>query len=591
MVLLLYFLSQKQQMIKSQQITLLIFFICLTLFSCSNKTDFEIKNDKIRSLIKIGSDSINAQTHFPDKDVRNYLHGEFDDFYKEREYNLAWLNFEEPEKQADELLEALDNAAENGLKPENYDTKEIEELLSSIYNIESRKMRRKKWRRKLIKTKKFKEKMQEEDTVRFKDIAQLDFLLTASYLTYSSHLLSGRIDPNEKEEWFAPRRKKDLSEHLAKALKKNEIKESLQELEPTHKQYALLRDYLIYLRQALNNDIPEIGQPLQANDQGYEVVKAKKRLALWKNIGINLEDSSVYDKSTTEAVKRFQTINGLEPTGEIDPKTLVLLNKPLPYWINKIETNMERMRWLQQDFGDQYILVNIPAYQLKVMHKKEAVLSMKVIVGTNYKKTPVFSDTLEYVVFNPTWTVPTEIAIEEMLPRIKKEKDYLESRNLQLYDGWSIDAEQLKQKDVDWDDIDSTNWTFRIVEAPGPTNSLGRIKFMMPNSQFIYLHDTPAYHLFSRKERTFSHGCIRVEKPLELAEYVLGWDRKKINKYIDSEKTQNVILDEEIPVHIVYWSAWVDENGLINFRDDIYHHDQTHQKKIQLKEKIIAYAE
>ena len=577
-------------MIKPQQIIPILFYTCIILFSCSNKSDFEIKNDKIRSLIKTGSDSINAKAYFPDKDVRNYLHGEFDAFYKEREYNLAWLNFDEPEKQADELLEALDAAPEHGLKPENYDTEKIEELLGSLYNIESRKERRKKWRKKLIKTKEFKEKIREEDTVRFRDIAQLDFLLTASYLTYGSHLLSGRIDPNEKEEWFAPRREKDLSEHLAKALRQNEIKESLQELAPSHKQYALLCDYLAHFRKMQDNDTPEVSLPLKANDKGYEVVKAKKRLALWKNIDISMEDSVAYDKSTVDAVKRFQMINGLDETGEIDQRTLSLLNRPLSYWIDKIETNMERMRWLQEDFGDRYILVNIPAYELKVIHKNDVELLMKVIVGTSYKKTPVFSDTLEYVVFNPSWTVPTEIAIEEMLPRIKKEKDYLSSRNLQLYDGWSKNAEQLKQNDVDWDDIDSANWKFRIVEAPGPKNSLGRIKFMMPNSEFIYLHDTPAHHLFSKKERSFSHGCIRVEKPLELAEYVLDWNRKKISKYINAQETKSVVLDEEIPVHIVYWSAWVDEDGMINFREDIYDHDQTQQKRIKLKEKIIAYA-
>ncbi|UII30029.1 L,D-transpeptidase family protein [Fulvivirga ulvae] len=575
-------------MTKPAQTILTLIYICFALFSCSNKSEFEIKNDKIRSLIKIGSDSINARAYFPDKDVRNYLHGEFDDFYKDREYNLAWLNFDEPEKQADELLEALDTAPEHGLKPENYDTKKIETLLNSIYDIESHKERRKKWRKKLIKNKKFKQKIREEDTLRFKDIAQLDFLLTASYLTYGSHLLSGRIDPNEKEEWFAPRRKKDLSEHLAKAIRKNDIKESLQELAPSHRQYTLLRNYLIHFRKSLNNKAPEVGQPLQINDVGSEVIKAKKRLTAWKAIDLDMKDSLVYDQSTTEAVKRFQAFNGLEETGNIDPQTLDLLNKPLSYWINKIETNMERMRWLHQDFGDRYILVNIPAYELKVVHKNEAVINMKVIVGTNYKKTPVFSDTLEYVVFNPDWTVPTEIAIEEMLPRIKEEKDYLSSRNLQLYDGWSENAEQLKQKDVDWEDIDSTNWTFRIVEAPGPENSLGRVKFMMPNSQFIYLHDTPAHYLFSKKERNFSHGCIRLEKPLELAAYVLDCDLSKINKYLALKETQSVVLDQEIPVHIVYWSAWVDERGMINFREDIYNHDRVHQKKIRLKENIIA---
>ncbi|MBL6445184.1 L,D-transpeptidase family protein [Fulvivirga sp. 29W222] len=576
-------------MTRPRQTIIYLAYACISLFACTNETEFEIKNDKIRSLIKVGSDSINAQAYFPDRDVRNYLHGEFNDFYKEREYNLAWLNFDEPEKWADELLEALDSAPEHGLRSESYETKKIEELLNSIYNIESQKEKRKKWRKKLIKTKKFKEKMREEDTVRFKDIAQLDFLLTASYLTYGSHLLSGRIDPNEKEEWFAPRRKNNLSEHLTNAIEQNDIKGSLHALEPSLKQYTLLQEYLIHIRKILNRPIAEIQQPLRPDDKSYEVVKAKKRLTFLKDIEISMNDSAFYDKSTIDAVRQFQHINGLEETGEIDQRTLSLLNKPLSYWIDKIETNMERMRWLQRDFEDEYILINIPAYELKVMRKNNVALSMKVIVGTRYKKTPVFSDTIEYVVFNPSWTVPTKIAIEDMLPRLKKEDDYLSTRNLRLYEGWSVNAKELQQKDVDWDCVDSSNWKYRIVQAPGPKNSLGRIKFMMPNSQFIYLHDTPAHHLFSLKERSFSHGCIRVEKPLELAELILNWDRKKTVRYLEAEITQSVVLKNKLPVHIVYWSAWVSEDGIINFRDDIYNHDQDQQKKIKQKEKIIAH--
>ena len=544
-------------------------------------------------MIKVGSDSINAKTFFPDKNVRNYLHTEFNKFYASNDYNLAWLDFMEPQDQADELLEALDMAEQHGLKEEYYNLSEIENLLGSLYNIESKKERRKKWRKKLVKTKEFKEELREQDTLRFEDIARLDFLLTASYLTYGSHLLSGRIDPNEKEEWFAPRRQAKLAENLSEALKSKDIKSTLEELAPSHRQYGLLRDALNDLRAAANDSIqtPLVSKILKMKDSGEDVQHLRTRLAKWKAIDSDAaNEASTYDEKTAEAVKTFQRMNGIKESGEVDKETLALINKPLDHWISIIETNMERLRWTQQDFGDEYILVNIPAYSLEVMKGSDAKLKMKVIVGTNYKKTPVFSDSLEYITINPTWTVPDEIAVEEMLPGIRKDDQYLAKRNFELYDSWDRDAEPIAQEDVDWDDVNENNWKYRIVEPAGPENSLGRIKFMMPNSEFIYLHDTPSRYLFARDDRNFSHGCIRIEKPIALAEYLLGWDQDKVNEHIKNKETKNVPLDRKVPVHIVYWSAWVDDSGLLNFREDVYHHDRTHQKELDVKDKVLASA-
>lgn len=566
---------------------LIYIFITVAGLSCSKRPDFEIHNDQMQVLIKAGSDSISAKEHFPDKDVRNYLHNEFDEFYKNRSYELAWLDFHQPENQSDELLEALDASSTHGLYDKTYNTGKIEHLLSDLYDINSKKERRKKWR-KLLKSKGDKKVLHEEDTARFQKIARLDFLLTASYLTYASHLLSGRIDPNEEEEWFASRREKDLSEHLQAAIEKGDIKESLQNLAPSHEQYVALRDYLIHF-QAAGADFPEVIKNISPGDTGEQVLHAKKRLSYWKNIDPGLNDSLIYNATMEEAVKQFQQINGLQASGRIDQPTRELLNLPVSYWIGKVQTNMERMRWVQDEgFGKRYILVNIPAYQLKVINGGDVDMEMKIIVGTEYNKTPIFSDTLSYIVFNPTWTVPQSIATEEMLPGIKQApEEYLEKRNLTLYDSWSPKAKPIDPEEVDWSDIDSTNWSFRLVEEPGPANALGHIKFMMPNNQAIYLHDTPTGHLFSEEDRTFSHGCIRLEKPYALVEYLLDMDREQIMRKIETGETANMTLEEKMPVHIVYWSAWVDETGMINFRKDIYRHDKKHQKQIREKEEAI----
>lgn len=577
--------------VKTRQIIIYLLILNAPFISCSKRSDFEIRNEKIQSLIKMGSDSISAQAHFPDEDVRKYLHNEFDEFYEAREYNLAWLDFHEPKHQTDELLEALDDAPKHGLSQKTYNITQIEELLSSLYEIESKKERRKKWR-KLVKSRKYKEKLQEADTLRFEKIARLDFLLTASYLTYASHLLAGRIDPNEEEHWFANRREKDLSEHLEKALSKNEIKTSLEALAPTHDQYEALQGYLVHLLDIKEVEVPPVEQNLRPGDKNNAVKHAKTRLTFWKNLDPDIKDSTSYNDQMKKAVEEFQTMNGLTASGQIDAPTRELLNQPLSYWIEKIETNMERMRWFQGDnFGEQYILINIPAYELKVMNKGEVDMKMKIIVGTNFNRTPVFSDTLEYIEFNPSWTVPKSIATKEMLPGIQEApEEYLSKRNLRLYDSWRADAKPLDAEeieDIDWSEVDSTNWEYRLVEVPGPTNALGRIKFMMPNNEAIYLHDTPVDHLFAREDRTFSHGCIRLEKPVDLAAHLLEWDTEKVMKRIKEEKTSTAVLKQKMPVHIVYLSSWVDENGKINFRKDVYNYDRQHMKRIRQKEKAI----
>lgn len=560
--------------------------------SCSTRSDFEIRNDKMSSLIQTGSDSISAHAHFPDKDVRKYLHNEFNEFYKSRNYDLAWLEFHEPQKQADELLETIDEASKHGLNPEDYNLDKIESLLSKLYDIDSKKERRKRWRKEVIKTKEDKIRVQEQDTARFNNIAQLDFLLTASYLTYASHLLSGRIDPNVEKEWHASINKKDLSEYLKTAIDKNQIKESLEDLAPSHEQYENLQDYLIHFQKGKDAEVPEVGRTLQSGDTGKNVLFAKKRLSYWKDISIDLNDSSTYNDEMARAVSQFQSIHEIKTTGKVDEQTRQLLNQPVSHWIARIETNMERMRWLPRDgFNGEYVLINIPAYELRVMNEDQEKMKMKIIVGTEYNRTPVFSDTLEYVVFNPTWTVPNSIATEEMLPAIKEAEnpeEYFSKRNYKLYDSWDRDAEPIDPGEVDWSEIDSADWSFRIVESPNPNNALGRIKFMMPNDQAIYLHDTPADHLFSKQDRTFSHGCIRLEKPYDFAEYLLDLDRDKILKKIRKEETENVLLEDKLSVHIVYWSAWVNDEGVISFPQDIYNYDNRHIRKIKQKESEIT---
>ena len=223
--------------------------------------------------------------------------------------------------------------------------------------------------------------------------------------------------------------------------------------------------------------------------------------------------------------------------------------------------------------GRRRILVNIAAYELQVVEDEEVVLSMRVVVGRRYKRTPIFSDTVRYIVLNPYWHVPRSIAVEDLLPKIQHDPSYLERFGMQLVDTVGRDPQAIDPDSVDWSGVTADNFHYRINQEPGRLNALGRIKFVFPNRYDIYLHDTPSHELFEPAQRDFSHGCIRVEKPLDLAAYLMKkgrhWNREAIEGALDEGTERTIYLPRPIPIHLLYWTAWADEDGTIQFRPDI----------------------
>jgi murein L,D-transpeptidase YcbB/YkuD len=237
--------------------------------------------------------------------------------------------------------------------------------------------------------------------------------------------------------------------------------------------------------------------------------------------------------------------------------------------------NLERWRWLPQDLGSRYLLINIPAFHLYVSESGEDVLTLRVIVGRVVRRTPVFSDTMRYLVFSPSWDVPPTILRQDKLPAIRENPAYAVEQNMrvfQLTDGTWTEIDPLT---VDWSS--ATSSTIRLRQRPGPSNALGRVKFMFPNPFNVYLHDTPSRELFARSQRDFSSGCIRVERPAELAEYLLrddpAWTPQAIRAAMVSGQERSVTLPRPLPVHIQYWTAWVGRDGVVQFRRDIYDRD------------------
>lgn len=286
-------------------------------------------------------------------------------------------------------------------------------------------------------------------------------------------------------------------------------------------------------------------------------------------------DPAGFDETLEAAVNRFQERHGLTVDGVVGPRTRAALNVPVEERLRQIVINMERWRWMPRDLGDTYVLVNMAGFELDMVADGAKVLAMRVVVGKPYQSTPVFSDEITYLDLNPYWNIPQSIADNEILPKVKRDPGYLTRRGIRILTHWGKDALQVNPWAIDWSQM--ARFPFRLRQDPGAANPLGRIKFMLPNRFAVYLHDTSSPALFDRTVRTFSHGCIRVEKPIDLAYHLLkpngGWSSERIAKAIDSGKRRIITLSRPVPVHLTYSTAWLDDDGAVHFRRDIYGRD------------------
>jgi murein L,D-transpeptidase YcbB/YkuD len=316
----------------------------------------------------------------------------------------------------------------------------------------------------------------------------------------------------------------------------------------------------------------------QEDNVGDHIAQLRQRLSVSGDLGPqeNHEENR-YDENLEEAVRRFQVRHGLPPTGRIDKQTFNELNVPVAVRIRQIELNMERWRWIPRELGARYLLVNAADYRLTVVENGQPIWDMRVVVGRDYRSTPVFSADLQYLEINPYWNVPQKIAVEDILPKVKQNPEYLIRKHFKVFKDWRAGAPEIDPLTVDWSKVTKRNFRFKLRKEPGPSNDLGRIKFMMPNRFAVYLHDTPNRKLFKKNYRSYSSGCIRLEKPIELAEYLLKddpkWTYQSILRAVDSEQNRIVRLKKAVPVHLLYWTAWVDQKGVVNFRKDIYKRD------------------
>jgi murein L,D-transpeptidase YcbB/YkuD len=491
-------------------------------------------------------------------------------FYALREYRAAWSDGDGSFALVADLVRSIEEASEDGLDPQSYHLETIRELLQKIHS--------------------------EHEAGRQPDpalIVDLDFLLTDAFLLLASHLRAGRVNPlTLTAEWvvsIGP--EADVSRALQDAIESGRVGEALDGLRPPHPEYNALKELLKSYRAAgASSEWPQL--PDKASwDRGQTGETAdllRERLMRSGDLIRSTAVEGLADLELFEGLRRFQARHGLDADGRMGPQTLQALNVSLQERIRQIELNLERWRWLPHDLGTRHIRVNVPAFDLSVIEDGKAVMGMRVVAGRHYRRTPVFSGLLDYLVLNPDWNIPTRIAVEDILPKARKDPAYLSREKIRVFESWGRDAAELDTGSIDWTRVTAENFRYKLKKDPGPHNDLGRIKFMFPNKFDVYLHDTPSKRLFERSMRGFSSGCIRIEKPLDLAAYVLkdspGWSRDAVTAAIDAGQQRTVSLPRKIPVHLIYMTAAVDTEGRVRFFPDIYQRDPALDRA--LKEKL-----
>jgi len=479
-------------------------------------------------------------------------------FYQSREYAPAWIDDFGLTAAGGHLLDLLRSADEHGLCPEDYHLVRIEAVVELAAD----------YRRYGILF----------DPVY---MARLDLLLTDAFLLYAAHLVEGRVDADEVHEgWRARPRKVDMVWLLNNALSGDRVEPVLADIAPPHPGYLLLREELERYRRisALGGwlGIPA-GPVLHVGDADSRLPWLRLRLLASNDLPEpEVTGGELFDKETAAALVRFQQRHGLSGDGVLGPKTLAALNVSVEARIRQIELNLERWRWLPKDLGDRHIVVNIADFQLAVMEGTQTVMTMPVVVGTAYRKTPVFSARMDHLIFAPYWNVPPTILREDKLPKIKADPGYVQRQHFEIVRGTEEKPTFLDPWKISWRKVTAATFPGYLRQNPGPKNPLGRVKFMFPNAFDVYLHDTPDKHLFGRDARTFSSGCIRIQRPSDLARCLLaeqGWSNDRILASMARSTPLRVALVRPLPVHVLYWTAWVDSEGILQFRDDIYLRD------------------
>ncbi len=467
------------------------------------------------------------------------------DLYEARAFGLLWLGDLDQPPQMAALREAMDNAADYGLDPNAYATPR----LAARYPDDPERL------------------------------AEADVEFSLAVARFVTHIASGRIAPSAISRLITlePERP-DIAEALTELSQSSTIAADLAGYEPQHPQYAALKAALAKLRESAAEEeerivVPE-GRLIRPgnSDERTPLLRARLQVDVAPDA-----DPEIYDADLVDAVRAFQTESGLKADGIVGPQTLQVMNgRSRAEEIASVVANLERWRWMPRDLGKFYVMVNVPEFEVRVVNDGDTVHETRVIVGKPTNPTPIFSNKISFLIVNPYWNVPASIVRNEMLPEIRSNPyGYFARRGYQVFTRVGGRFRQVDPGWIDWYSVGASQ--VRIRQIPGDFNALGRIKFMFPNQHSVYLHDTPTKSLFSRDRRAFSHGCVRVENPLDFADALLpvaapDWNSARLEKLFGGPE-RRVNLDTPIPVHLAYFTAWVGPEGELRHFEDIYGYD------------------
>jgi murein L,D-transpeptidase YcbB/YkuD len=488
---------------------------------------------------------------------------DMENLYKMADYQLLWLGNDHSEKNIADALHLLANASVHGLNPINYDTETLRQKLIPALNLEPES---------------------------YKELALYDTALSISLLRYAHDLHYGRVNPQGINFKLKLREKKltDLALLIKDNLDDGTLLQLPELVEPRFKQYQKLKVALATYRQ-LAGKFPRleliINKSLRPGAHHPKIAELHRFLIAVGDLppektNGNNDKSHVYTGKIAEGVKKFQHRHGLTPDGVIGKGTAAALSVPLKERVTQIELAMERLRWLPELSVGASIIVNIPAFQLWAFEDLRGVnadiVNMKVVVGRALKnQTPVLMAEMRFIDFMPYWNIPYSITKKEILPKLIQNTNYLATENMELVSSFGNEVPPVPFTETSIAQL--KQGTLKVRQRPGLKNALGRVKFIFPNEDDVYLHDTPANSLFSKSRRDFSHGCVRVEDPQKLADFVLknqeGWTRQAVEQAMKTPKTKRVILKKPIPVLFFYTTSFFDQNNNLVFYPDIYGHD------------------
>jgi murein L,D-transpeptidase YcbB/YkuD len=467
--------------------------------------------------------------------------------YEKYNYQLIWTN----PNSVRQLVSVIKESYQDGLTPEDYHLFLIQKLQKSL--------------------------AAEPDSAKE---AELDVVLTDSLIRLGYHLLIGKVDPESLDNsWNIYRTLKlDSMLKMSVAIDNAQITRLVAGFRPQATFYLGMRKALAnYRKIQAEGSWPHMpaGVTLKPGMTDTRVIILRERLVITADMSVVRMESALYDDAVLVGVKQFQQRHGLKADGIVGNATRAAMNVPVEERIDQLRVNLDRARWVLQDLPQKFVMVDIAGFNVQYIQNGKVHWKTRAVVGTAYRKTPIFRDHIRYIVFNPTWTIPPTILRKDTLPKIKRNLESLRNENMVVL---NQQGAQIDPATIDWSQYPGgKSFPYLIRQQPGPKNAMGRVKFMFPNKHNVYLHDTPSKSKFEKTEGPSSSGCIRIQNPLYFAEVLLadnpGWDRVKIDAVVASHKNTRVNLIEPLTVMLLYWTVTLDDQNRVVFKKDIYGRD------------------